>query len=237
MFNKNLRLMVVGSSQCGKSTFIKNLLRWKSEVCPGNYNHVIFAAPTLGSSYLAEEAALMEEIRQCAAPAEVHFMDRIPTISEMTEHIDHSDNRTLVICDDFGEALWNSVDISTAVTRLSSHMKTDIVMTNHSCFGSGKYYGSIWKNCNTVIIFKCLSDASMSIYLQRKLFPGKKNIIDLAFSKVHEYCGYYGYLVLQYGIDNPLNHRFLMSCRPLPYRDVQGEWKLQPIYLGWKDGL
>ena len=235
MFSKNLRMMVIGSSGSGKSTFIKNFLRWKGLLCKQTYSHVIWASPNLGSTYIAEDAALMEEVKVLAEPAECIFIDHIPSVEEMVQYTDQSENRTLVVCDDFGEKVWYSSDLATATCRLSTHSRTDLILTNHSCFGKGPYFSTIWRNCNTLIIFRILSDASIATYLQRKLFPSKKNIIDLAFKKVHQYCGIYGFLVLQFSVDNPLNHRFLMSCNPFPIKESEHQWKHRPIYLDWKE--
>ena len=234
-FARNLRLLLIGPSQSGKTSWIFNFIKYRHQLCVKDYTLICYASPNLANSYLSHEQKFMDKLRDVSSPTEVRFLSEIPDMESIAEYVEDPNSKILMIIDDFHSAIWQSASIAHIMVRLSSHMGIDIMMTSHEGFGKGPYYSTIFKNLNTIVLFQCLSDRTLNTYLGRKLFPSKKNFLNLAFEKAFKICGPFCYLVFSFDNQNIINHLFSIQTRIFPYIDEKGNEKYLPLYFRWKE--
>ena len=235
-FSSQLRLILIGASQSGKTSWIRQFLKWRHQLCVKPYSLIIYASPNLATSNLRHEHDFIDSFRELCAPTECQFLSQLPDLETISEYINQPDGKVCFIADDFHSQLWHSSTLADMFVRLSSHMGLDCIISSHQGFGKGPYYSTIFKSANAIVLFNCLSDQTLNTMLGRKLFPGKKNFINLCFEKVFRLCGPYGYLFFSFDNQQPINHIFSIRSRMFPFKDDDGKEKYLPIFFAWKDG-
>ena len=234
-FPPQLRMLLVGSSQVGKTSFIKKCLQFKSQLFCQLPSKIYYISPNLLESHLLHENDFTEELKLLANPIPIEFADSIPEVSEILEYVQHPKDKILIILDDFSASLYDSKPVSELYLRLSSKFGCDIISTSHVAFGQGKYYKLITNNTNYLCLFPCLSDRSMATFMQKKCFPGQPGFIQKVFEQVFTYFGPYMPIVMDWNIGNPLNHRFPIKTCVVPYFNEVGDLVHQPVYFSYKD--
>ena len=233
-FAKSLRALLIGSSQTGKTSWIKSFLKYRHRLCPKNYTTILYSSPNLVDSYFDFENDFMNEIRDLCQNTDVIFLGEIPSTEQLSSYLVNKDSKVLLILDDWAEQLWDSESLCSVFVRMSSHLGLDCICSCHYAFGKGRYYSTITKNANLIVLFNCLADRSVNSYIQRKLFPNRKNFLNTAFDIAIREGGPYSYLMFPFNIDNPLNHRFPARSRCFPYMEDHQE-KFLPIFFAWRD--
>ena len=233
-FPPQLRCLLIGPSQSGKTTFIKSVIRYRQYLFVKSPDLILYVSPNLGETYLSHEAEFINEMKQLAGETPIHFLGKLPSVEELMSYVHRPNFKVLYIIDDYHQAMFDDDNIAQCFIRLSSHNGIDVIATAHSAFSNGKFYSLIFRNSNCIILYRCLSDKSTDQLLARKCFPGRPTFIREAFDQVMSHCGPHTPLVFQFNIGNLLNHRFPIKSRILPYSDRQGRLRLLPIYFGWK---
>ena len=231
----SLRCLLIGASQSGKSTFIKNMVRYRHLLFRNVHQKIIYISPNLKESvYLGNEEKFVTEMRQLSQDTPIDFFSEIPKIEDLAGLINGPEGKILIFFDDFQSELWDSPAICSAYTRLSSHQGLDLVATSHTGFSKGRFYSTVFKQCNLIILFRTLSDRSLNTYMNTKIFPGKPGVINACFDAVLDMCGPFSYLAFGFDISNILHHRFPIMSRLLPYVDSFGELKHRPLFFALK---
>lgn len=82
-----------------------------------------------------------------------------------------------------------------------------------------------------IVIWKCLADAMLLVNLSKKMFPGKSQAVRDIFEVVIELLGPFAYIVITLDQGNPLDHKFMIKSRIMPFVNRFGNWEHSPLYF------
>ena len=100
-FPENMRMLCLGASKCGKTSYIVNVLANRLVLFPKQYDKIFYISPNLSVQHLSHENKLCESIKAAAHPIEVVFESKIPDVDGMLSMVDSEESRVLIILDDF----------------------------------------------------------------------------------------------------------------------------------------
>ena len=168
-------ISVSGVTQSGKTTWIKNLLKYKK---------TMFEPPPVKILYCYGVWQLAFE------NVNAIFHHDLPT----TDYLDKfADGRhCLVILDDLMDVVMKSEDMQRLFVRGSHHKNITAIYVNQNMFHQGKCARSINLNCLYLVLFMNPRDFSQIQYLGRQIGLGK-TLVE-AFQDSTKEC--YGYLVI-----------------------------------------
>ena len=101
-FPRSLRAILIGPSQCGKSKYMMDMVRYKDRVFAKPYTKFIFCSPNYESALTSpRDEAYRQEMIALAEPAEMVFYDHIITEEELAEESEHGSQHLLCFIDRF----------------------------------------------------------------------------------------------------------------------------------------
>jgi hypothetical protein len=148
--------MVSGPTGCGKSYFVRELIKNQARVIDTKFKEIIWC--------YGEWQAMYDELRE-----EVTFnkgiLKDLPTDGEP---------RLIVIDDLMREADGNVVDL---FTKGSHHRNLSVLFLTQNLFHKGKAQRDISLNAHYMIVFKNPRDAGQIIFLARQISPENPKFI------------------------------------------------------------
>lgn len=144
--------VIAGPTGCGKSYFVRDLLRHRREMFSPVPDRVIWCYGIHQSLY--------DEI------PDVTFVEGFPSNLQ-----DLFDRYTLVIVDDLMSELGNNKRLTHLFTRGSHHMNVSIMFITQNFFHKGKEMREITLNAHYLILFKNRRDMSQLTNIGRQLYP------------------------------------------------------------------
>ena len=211
----NIRSLLIGCSSCGKSSFIAEIIKHKDTVFPHpGYAKFIYCSPNLNSDDFVtpEDAAFQERLESYAAPSQIVFMDHILTYDELTEQAQSTEGRIMLFVDDYSQEAFDNPIMYQLFTRLSSHKRTDTMISLHVGAGAsktaGKWFSLVKQNCNFLVIFRNLANRASIDHLSQSIFPRGENFLQRCLDATTKILGCYAYIVVDANIANPLNQDY-----------------------------
>ena len=161
------KIMIVGQSNCGKTRFIRDLLRIRP------FEHTFFKI----YFYFMEKQKIYEEIQKENPGIEfIHgFPENFPS---------HGDNHTLIILDDMINELGNGEQIVDLFIKGSHHRKQTCILVSHNLFHDHKKYRLLSLQTNYLVLFRSPRDSSQISPLSYQIFPDKPEFIKNVFWKI-----------------------------------------------------
>ena len=213
MVPRNLRCLLQGASESGKSSFILKLLKNKGSMFPVCYSKFIYCSPHIGSNGYSSNRDLeyRKLLEEYCAPAEILFFNYILTEEELLQISESVDGPVLFICDDFALQLFQSDLIYQLYTQMSSHCRVNSIVSLHQGISgktSGKWYQAVSQNSNYIVVFRNLANRSCLGELSKRIFPYADNYLSRALTRAVEVLGPYGYIVIDASLTNELNSKF-----------------------------
>ena len=214
----NLRLLLLGCSQSGKSTMIAKLLENKSTIFQQPYQKFIFCSPNFGGASLsaAHDLEYKQKLEKWAAPADIQFFNYILSEAELMD-ISNSmpGSRLLFIVDDFSLELMQTALVYKLFTSLSSHKSIDSCVSIHNnttTAASGKWFQAVKDNYNCLIIFPNIANRDSISQVSKRIYPHCNNFLSRCLSRASEIMGNYAHICIDASMANPLNRRFGVRC-------------------------
>ena len=210
---KNLRCLLLGSSEAGKSFFIGKLIRNKDTIFqkPG-YAKFIFCSPNLGGEYSSpEDLQYQTRLQSWAHPSEICFLDHMISYNALMEHKESTHGRILLIIDDFSREVLSDNLTYDLFTKLSTHKGLDSVVSIHlgvSSKSPGRWYPVICDNSNFITIFNNIANRNGISSMSNRIFPRGKNFLQRCLNEATNICGTHAYIVVDADLKNPLNNRY-----------------------------
>ena len=212
---KNLRMLLIGGSGVGKSTYMLQMVKHRESIFAQHYSKILFCSPNLKEGMCApRDQKFMTDMESFASPLPVVWFDHFITLEELmaeTQYEESEDhNRVLLFVDDFPSEIYNSPVLVQLFTRLSSHGQIDACIAVHQSLGSReKYFNIVFQSANVITIFRSNSDRLSLAFLGRKLFPYAKQFLQGCMEKVGLICGAFTPLLIDCSLTNyKLNHLF-----------------------------
>ena len=212
-FPRSLRAILVGPSQCGKSKYMMDMVRYKDQVFAQPYTKFIFCSPNFESALTSpQDEAYKQEMIALAEPAEMLFYDHVITEEELGDESAQGRERILVFIDDFSDQVFSQKVTTQLFTRLSSHQQIDTVIGLHHGITSkqagGNNSGMIWNSANVIILFRSLANRASIGFLSTKIFPYANNHLEKCLNQATQLLGNYAKIVIFANLDNDLNQNF-----------------------------
>ena len=211
---RNLRALLIGASESGKSTFLSNLIKHKDEVFPEPYAKFIFCSPHMDSSYADDrDLSYQKTLEEWAQPVPIIFYNKIITKEELLEHADVTlPGRILLQVDDFSQQITNDRLVYDLFSKYASHNSISTIIVLHqgmkSQKSSGNFASLIRSNCNFLVIFRNLANRAAIGEMSKVIFPYCHNFLQRALDEITTVCGQHSYLCKDANLKNPLNNRY-----------------------------
>ena len=196
----------------GKSSFLCEMIKHKEKIFPKpGYDRFIYCSPNMGGDTLAspEDTEFQQRLEELAKPSQITFLDHIITYEELQEQTQSLDNRCLLLIDDYSHEAFENPLMYQLFTRLSSHARTDCLISIHVSSGAsktaGRWYSLISQNCNFQVIFRNLSNRASLGHLSQRIFSREDNFLQRALDSSTNILGCYAYIVVDSNLQNPLN--------------------------------
>ena len=153
-------MIIAGPSNCGKTTFVYNLLKNCDRVVDKKFDYVVWF---YGQTPPNETPSVVE--------GNIKFINGIP--SSFDEYIQPGLNG-LIVFDDLMKECENNSMIGEFFTQRCHHEKLNVIYLSQNLFSDGKERKTLSKNATYLVVFNTPLDQTISHSLARKLMP--KNI-------------------------------------------------------------
>ena len=161
------KILIVGSSTCGKTYFVRQLLK----IHP--FDHKIEKI----YYYFMQNQPLYRDIKK-ENPG-IHFIHGLPT-----NFPSHKNEPTLVILDDMINEMTDGKKIVDLFIRDSHHKNITCILISQNLFFNHKQYRLLSLQANYLILFRTPRDMSQVSTLSRQLFPTNPTFVQNVFWKV-----------------------------------------------------
>ena len=185
-------MMVSGPSNCGKSTFVKNLLLRKGELYNIRPGKVIW--------YYRLYQNLYDQMLQLGVVDE--FVEGMPTMDDLTDKLSDEHNSTIIIDDMAMEA---TADTSNIFTVGSHHLNMNVIFICQNIFTRNPHFRQISTNNTYTVLFKNVRDKTQIVNFAKQYAPGQtKQFVKIYYDATKEP---HTYLMLDYHQETPDEHR------------------------------
>ena len=174
--------IVSGPTMSGKTSWISKLL--------GNMHHI--------DTDISDIVLCYGEWQPAYEKLPARFIQGMIDPDELDASVPH-----LVIIDD----LMDSQDkrIETFFTRIAHHRNCSVIYIVQNLFNQSKGHRTCSLNCQYLIVFKSPRDVSQIRFLERQMFPGKKNFLIDSYNDATEQP--YHCLFIDLKPDTPTQYR------------------------------
>ena len=209
---KNLRCLVIGASESGKSTFLANLIKHKDMVFPEPYAKFLFCSPHFDSSYAGiRDQNYQKNLEEWAKPSEIVFYNHIITKEELLEEAGATHpGRLLLLIDDFSQEITNHPLVYDLFSKFASHKSISSCISLHMGLKSrnGNLASLLSQNSNFIVIFRNISNRAAIGEISKTIFPYCKNFLQRALDEITKTCGQFSYIYKDADLKNPLNNKY-----------------------------
>lgn len=174
--------VVAGPTQCGKSTFVKNLLIHCEQVITPSIERVIWCY-----------GEYQDSLKQL--PSKVELLDNLD-VSNLTPG-----PTTLIIIDDMMCEVGKSQTVTQLFTRGTHHRNMSVILILQNMFYKDKEIRTISLNTHYFFIFKNPRDASQITNLAKQMAPGNSKYVQSAYHQATS--GPHGYLMFDFKQQTP----------------------------------
>jgi hypothetical protein len=173
--NNGARILVVGQSNSGKSTFIGNLVKHRNEIFTKPFDKIFYCSKDI--------VAIPDDVKN-----HVKVVVGLPT----EEHLEAAGEK-LIIIDDQMEAALNS-DVVASLFILGRHKRITTILALHNIFHKGARSRDISLNASIIVWFKPRRDASSLVMFGRQIQPWNSKFLTEICYKFMTNC--YSYFVI-----------------------------------------
>jgi hypothetical protein len=192
------RLLVAGSSGCGKTTLVTRVI--------ANAAEAMTRTPELVIVYYAHMQEAYERLKK-DAPCPVVFVHGGPEEDLNTKP------GTLIVVDDLQAS--HAEEMAAWFTRKSHHMDTSVIYLVQNVFDKTPYHRTISLNATHIVLFKNPRDGSQVGHLDRQVFQGERaGLLTGAYRAATEGKPH-SYVVVDFDQNTPLEFRLRNSLLPL----------------------
>ena len=195
-FKHPMTCMVAGPTGCGKTMFVRKLLKHKHDMFDPPPQRIIWCYGVYQSGY----ADIMKE------NPNIEFVEGLPHNFETTIN---PKVHNLVVVDDLMDECGHDSKMSNLFTRGSHHRNLSVIFIVQNMYFKGKESRNISLNTQYLVFFKSPRDKSQITHLGRQLYPGNSKFVQEAYNDAT--LKPYGYLLVDLKPDTPEEYR-LRTC-------------------------
>lgn len=192
-FRHPFSMLVAGPSECGKSTFIYELLKNAHRLIDTEFDYIV--------CFLGSEDPKLKELTFL-------YRSKITFVSGLPENIDDyidSSKHGFVLIDDLMQEATRTMQVTELFTKKCHHQNFSIALILQNLFYNGKERQTILRSCHYVVVFRNPLDQSVVYTLAQRINPVHK----AAVTKIFLYAqSRYRYLLLDGKQDSLPEARF-----------------------------
>ena len=155
VFDYPFRILISGSSQCGKTTFAHKLLQ-HPDIFSARVRQVIYFHP----DYLSHRPVEWHD----SLTMDVTYRSGMPTLSDLRDLEPYS----CIVLDDLYEECINSNAIDYLFRVLSGKKNLSVIILSQRYFASGRFGMNIRNNCNYTVLMRNV-DATLNLRVASQL--------------------------------------------------------------------
>ena len=186
-FKHPFTFCIVGPTGCGKTVFVKNLLKV--------YKEKIYPVPQKILYFFSIWQPLYTDILK-----DNPHIQFIENYGGEVNSLDSSDT-TLIVLDDLMEESKDDADIAKIFTKGSHHKNISVLFLSQNLFLQGKQIRTISLNSHYMAIFKNPRDRAQFSNLARQMFPGESEYLMECYADATKDA--HGYILLDFKQDTP----------------------------------
>ena len=184
-------LIVAGPSNCGKTTFVIDLIRNSSRVLDQEFDYILWF---YGETFPRDQYLRFRDVK---------FHQGLP---ESFDKFVDSNRRGLAVFDDLMSECGDNKLVSEFFTKRTHHENVSVIFITQNLFHGGKERKTFSKNATYLCIFNSPLDQTVSYSLARKLMPrSQKCFVDIFLHAVNKP---HGYLFIDGHQESPRNAMF-----------------------------
>jgi hypothetical protein len=203
--------LIAGSSGCGKTQLVKNLILDSEHVFSPPPDRVVYVYSIFQPAYDELEKALGENIE---------FRTTIPSEAELKDFYNETGKSTLLVLDDKMTSLDNGTSGKNLVrlaTVISHHCKVSVMFLVQNLYHNTQSAREVSLNCMVTIVFRNDRSASQISKLGTQVMPGK--VPYFIQSYVLATSENYGYLVID--LSPNVDPKFKLRTHVLAGQDLK----------------
>lgn len=187
------RMVIVGSSLCGKSVMILRLLKARKKMFNKEFSQIHYIYPdSMHDSQIKYLQSLKESVPEIQIWEGLHNFD--------FESCKHEKSDKLVIIDDCMHELTN--EVGNIFIRDGHHFSCSIILTAQNYFFQGLQSLDIRRNASDLIFFNDRSDISILQTISRKKFSKNSSLMPDAMEWVRDH------------IEEKIDQYLYLECNP-----------------------
>lgn len=197
----------------GKSTFVKNLLKYSDKVFDEQFSRVIFCSPP----HMSSNSPYFDELKSIFPSIE--FVFGLPNVDGLGLRTDKL--HKLIVIDDYFETCLNAPEIRDIFNVHSHHDNISIILTGHNFFSKSKFGMTLSRNTTAKIVFYDKADQLFLSTLSRRIFPHQPKILTEGFNFLIENFpeNYSKYIVIDTCPNSHLPHKLMIRTNIFPEKD------------------
>lgn len=218
------RILLSGVTMAGKSRTIMKFIEYQNYVFNTIFERIIYAVPSTAFSYLHEND--INKLRQHCHNIEI--CKGFPIFGELF-HESNKHLKTLLIMEEFltqGNFANDPLSLD-LLTAKSHHLNFSLIITCQNYYFEGKYAPHIRKQFTDVVLFRNRGNKQDLLTLNKQIFPGFTNYLNLCFQFIHDHCNdNEQFLIIDKGPLSKMPEQFQVRCNILPKNNL-----IEPIFL------
>lgn len=198
--------IVCGPTGCGKTIFVKTLLRYLPEMADVRFGRILFYYGEWQEAYRELQRELTTTT---TTTCKLEFREGLPRPE------DYSNDPLcpkLIIIDDLMRESSSCEVIVDLFTKGSHHKNLSVILISQNLFHQGRGQRDISLNANYIVVFKNPRDRAQIRHLARQVYPDDPKFLEEAYydatSRPH------GYLLLDLKQSTPDEYRFRTCIFP-----------------------
>ena len=185
-------LIVAGPSNCGKTTFVINLLKNSNRLVNEEFDYILWF---YGETFPRDEYLRLRDVK---------FYQGLP---ESFDKLVDSSRRGLAVFDDLMSECTNNKLVSEFFTKRTHHENISVIFISQNLYHDGKERNFFSKNATYLCIFNSPLDQTIPFSLARSLMPrNHKCFVDIFSHAVEDKS--HGYLFIDGHQESPRNAMF-----------------------------
>ena len=139
-------MTISGPSQCGKSEFIFNLVKFRADIVTCDFKRIIYSQSNIFSVKNQQFIARLKE--------EFELLEVIQGLPDITElHLTYNNEPALLIIDDQMSDILNSQKMVEIATVHAHNYNLSVAFVLQNFYASGKFAVTLQKNCQYKVLF------------------------------------------------------------------------------------
>lgn len=192
-FEQPFTMVIAGPSKSGKTFFLKDLLKYKTEMFSTVPDKIVW--------FYGIYQNLFQEI------ADVTFVEGFPT-----NYQDYLGVNTLFIIDDLMAECANDKRLTYLFTKGSHHLDLSVIFITQNFFHKGGEMRDVTLNAQYLLLFKNRRDMSQSMHLGRQLYPRNVKFFQAVYEDATR--NKHSYLLVDLNNTTPENMRLRTQILP-----------------------